>query len=220
MKLINKLKITVPFSYMWLLKKSLGSPKTILDLGCGNGTLIEFLANGKKWKVTGVDLYKENVKSALQKELFVEVFNDDITKFVRQQISKKKKYDVVFCSQVIEHIERKQGEELLALVDLIARKKIIMGTPREFMKQPHSYLGNNPHQVHKSGWSEGDFRARGYKVYGIGLSSLWSEDGLIRVYNNRLLILFFQTVSFLFSPMVYFFPKIAAGILCIKDIKR
>ena len=204
---------------MWLLRRSLGNPKTVLDLGCGDGSLMELLAEGKRWKVTGVDLYAENVKAASQRNIFTKVFREDVIKFVRQQISKKKKYDVVFCSQVIEHLDHEKGEELLILVDLIARQRIIIGTPREFMEQPHGYLGNNPHQVHKSGWLEDDFRKKGYKVFGIGFSPLWSEEGLIRRNNNRAAAFYFAA-SFLFSPVVYFIPKIAAGILCIKDIKR
>lgn len=205
---------------MWLLRQSLGNPKTILDLGCGDGNLMELLADGKRWEVTGVDLYGKNVKIASKRSIFIKVFRADLIKFVKKQIKKKKKYDVVFCSQVIEHLDRKRGEELLALIDSIARQRVIMGTPREFMEQPHGYLGDNPHQVHKSGWLEEDFRKRGYKVFGIGFSPLWSEAGLIRINNNRVLISFYFALSFLLSPIVYFIPKIAAGILCIKDIRR
>lgn len=205
---------------MWLLRQSLGNPKTILDLGCGDGNLMELLAEGKKWKVTGVDIYAKNVKAASKRSIFIKVFKADIIKFVKQQIIKKKKYDVVFCSQVIEHIGRKKGEELLTLIDSIARRRIIMGTPRDFMEQPQSYLRNNPHQIHKSGWSEEDFRKKGYKVFGIGFFPLWSEEGLIRINNNRVVVLFYFVASFLFSPVVYFIPKIAAGILCIKNIKN
>lgn len=220
MKFVDRLKITIPFSYMWLLRQSLGNPKTILDLGCGDGSLMELLANGKKWQVTGVDLYAENVTVASKRNLFAKVLKADVIKFVKQQIKEKKKYDVVFCSQVIEHIDRKRGEELLFLIESITRQKVIIGTPREFMEQPLAYLGNNAHQVHKSGWSEEDFRKKGYKVFGIGLSQLWSEEGLIRVNNNRVKIAFYFAASFLCSPVVYFIPGIAAGILCIKDIKR
>lgn len=205
---------------MWLLRQSLGSPKTILDLGCGDGNLMELLADGKQWQVTGVDLYVKNVKTASKRSIFIKVFKADVIKFVKQEITKKKKYDVVFCSQVIEHIDRKKGEQLLILLESIARQRIIIGTPREFMEQPLHYLGDNPHQVHKSGWLEEDFRKRGYKVFGIGLSPLWSEAGLIRIHNNRAAVSFYFALSFLLSPIVYFIPKIAAGILCIKNIKR
>ena len=219
MKFIDRLFIYLPFSYMWVLRRSLGNPETILDLGCGDGSLIEFLANGKKWKVVGVDLFAKNVKFAKKRRLFVSVANMDVLKFVKQQALKKKKYDVVFCSQLIEHMERDKGEKLLAIIDRVAKQRIIMGTPREFMEQPHEYLGNNPYQIHKSGWSIDDFKIRDYKVFGIGLHSLWSEEGLIRTH-NKIVVPFFLAVSFLLSPVVYFIPSFAAGILCIKDVKK
>lgn len=31
--------------------------KTILDIGCGEGDLMKSVAYGKKWKITGIDLY-------------------------------------------------------------------------------------------------------------------------------------------------------------------
>lgn len=220
MKSINKLILSIPFSYMRILKKNIGDPRTVLDLGCGDGTLMELLSEGEKWKIAGVDLFAKNVKKASQRNIFTEVFRDDIVKFVEQQRSKRKKYDVVFCSQVIEHIDRKKGEELLSLIESIAGKRVVIGTPRGFMEQPHGYLGNNPHQVHKSGWSENDFRKRNYKVFGIGFYPFWSEDGLIRISNNKIMLFFYCAMSFLLSPIVYFIPHMAAGILCIKNIKR
>jgi len=220
MKLIDRLKITIPFSYMWLLRRSLGNSKTILDLGCGDGFLMEVLTEGMSCKVVGVDLYEKNVKSASKKDIFIQVFKMDVIKFIRQQIRKGRKYDLVFCSQVIEHIERDKGERLLSLLDKVAKQRIIIGTPREFMEQHPSYLEGNPHQAHKSGWSEEDFWKRGYKVSGIGFSPFWSESGSIRVSSNKSVDSFFFVVSFLLSPIVYFIPKIAAGILCIKDIKK
>lgn len=220
MNLIARLAISIPFSSMWLLRQSLGDPRTILDLGCGDGRLMELLADGKKWKITGVDLFLKNVKTATRRNRFSEVFKDDIVKFVKKQIRNKKKYDVVFCSQVIEHINHKRGEELLSSIELIARQRIIVGTPREFMEQPANYLGDNPHQVHISGWIEDDFRKRGYKVYGVGFSPVWSEKGLIRTNRKKIKIAFYFVASFLLSPVVYFIPKMAAGILCIKNIRK
>lgn len=204
---------------MWLLRQGLGNPKTVLDLGCGDGFLMEYLSKGEKWKVTGVDLYAKNVKIASKRKSFFKVYKGDVLKFVKLQIKKRKKYDVVFCSQLIEHISHKKGEELLALVEKIAKQRLVVGTPRGFLEQPHEFLGDNPHQEHKSGWLEKDFKKRGYKVFGVGFLPFWSETGLLRDNSNNLFFLFSSALSFLMSPVVYFFPEIAAGILCIKKIK-
>lgn len=218
MTFFDKLKITLPFSYMKLLRDFVGEAKTILDLGCEDGRLLTLLSDGKDWKVTGVDIFQKNVNRTAKRKIYVKAIKGDILEISKKLIREKKKFDVVFCSQVIEHIDRKKGEEFLGLVDKLAKEKIIIGTPRGFMEQPHAFLGDNPHQVHKSGWSEDDFRRRGYKVYGIGFGPVWSEEGLGRTYSKPLALLA-SIISYAFSPIVYYFPFLAAGILCTKEIK-
>lgn len=218
MTFFDKLKITLPFSYMKLLRDFVGEAKTILDLGCEDGRLLTLLSDGKDWKVTGVDIFQKNVNKAAKRKIYIKAIKGDIVEISKKLIREKKKFDVVFCSQVIEHIDRKKGEEFLGLVDKLAKEKIIIGTPRGFMEQPHAFLGDNPHQVHKSGWSEDDFRRRGYKVYGIGFGPVWSEEGLGRTYSKPLALLA-SIISYAFSPIVYYFPFLAAGILCTKEIK-
>lgn len=219
MNFFNKLKITLPFSYMRLLRDGIGEAKTILDLGCEDGRLLDLLSEGKKWKATGVDIYKKNTDLAAEKKIYIEVIKGDIVRVSKKLVKQKRKFDVVFCSQVIEHINRKKGEELLKLVDSLARKKIIFGTPRGFMEQPRIFLGDNPHQVHKSGWNEEDFRKRGYKVYGIGFGPVWSETGIGRNLGMANLI-FAHLLSYIFSPVVFYYPSLASGILCTKEIKN
>lgn len=218
MTFFDKLKITLPFSYMKLLRDFVGEAKTILDLGCEDGRLLTLLSDGKDWKVTGVDIFQKNVNRTAKRKIYVKAIKGDIVEISKKLIREKKKFDVVFCSQVIEHIDRKKGEEFLGLVDKLAKEKIIIGTPRGFMEQPHAFLGDNPHQVHKSGWSEDDFRRRGYKVYGIGFGPVWSEEGLGRTYSKPVAVLA-SIISYVFSPIVYYFPFLAAGILCTKEIK-
>src|SRR3989338_894075 len=188
MTFFDRLKITLPFSYMKLLRDGIGEAKTILDLGCEDGRLLDLLSDGKDWKITGVDIFQKNVNG-------------------------------VCCSQGIEHIDRKKGEERLGLVDKLARKRVLMGTPKGFMEQPEAFLGDNPHQVHKSGWSEDDFRKRGYRVYGIGFGPVSSEEGLGRTYSKPMAMVA-GIISYIFSPIVYYIPFLAAGIICFKDIKK
>lgn len=219
MVFLDKLKITAPFAYMWLLKKAIGDAKTILDLGCEHGKLMELLSDGEDWQVTGVDIYKKNTAQAAKRKKFIKVISGDIVNVSRRLIKEKKKYDVVFCSQVIEHIDRKRGEELFKLVDKLAKKRIIFGTPRGFMEQPEVFLGDNPHMGHKSGWEEEDFRKRGYKVYGIGISPIWAEQGFARN-TNKVMFIILTLLGYVFSPVVYYLPRLGAGILCIKEIDK
>lgn len=219
MTFLDKLKITLPFSYMKLLRDGIGEAKTILDLGCEDGRLLDLLSEGKSWHITGVDIFQKNINTAAKRKIYVKAIKGDVVQLAKKLIRQQAKFDVVFCSQVIEHISRKEGEELLNMVDKLAKKRVIMGTPRGFMEQPEAFLGNNPHQVHKSGWTEDDFRKRGYQVYGVGFGPVWSEEGLGRTYSKSIIVLA-NIISYIFSPVVYYLPFLAAGILCIKEIKK
>lgn len=215
MKMLDDLKLKLPFSYMWLLKAAIGDAKTVLDLGCGDGTLMELLSKGEKWQITGIDIYKEDVEVARKRNVYKNLIRGDLLKTLNSN-SLQSKYDVIFFSQVIEHVTRSQGEKILSAIEKLARKRIIVGTPRGFMEQPHEFLDDNPHQVHKSGWSIEDFASRGYKVHGVGFSLIWSYHGLGRnasIYRKILS----NIISYLMSPIVYFFPTLAAGVIATKE---
>lgn len=208
-------EVKLPFSYMWLLKKLCGTPRSVLDVGCGDGELMSVIAD-KNWKITGIDIYADSVKKAKKRGIYQEVIKGDLNKVCEKLISEKKKYDLVFSSQVIEHITKKEGEKMLDLFEKLARKRIYVGTPRGFMNQPEIFLKGNPYQVHKSGWSIEDFTKRGYKVRGVGFYPSWSENGLARS-KNRLVALFFTAVSYIFSPIVYVLPLLASGMMSVKE---
>ncbi len=218
MKILDQLKIIIPFSYMWILRKNIGNPKTILDLGCAEGGLMAVLCQGKSWQITGVDIFSDSLKEAKKRNIYQELIKGDILEVVRKLQKKKKKYDVVFFSQVIEHISKDKGEKVLKILEKLAKQKIIVGTPRGFMNQPEEFLGSNPHQVHESGWTEEDFISRGYKVFGVGLMPVWSEDGFART-KSKLFLIILTLIAYFASPIVYFFPKLGAGIICIKEVK-
>lgn len=201
---------------MWILKKIAGNPKTVLDVGCGDGEIMSIIGD-KKWKVTGIDIYPDSLKQAKATGMYKELIKGDLIKECEKLIRQKKKYDLVFCSQVIEHITKKDGKTLLDLADKLAKKKIYFGTPLGFMHQPHIFIKGNPHQHHKSGWELEDFKNKGYIVHGVGFRPIWSESGLART-NNKFFELILTIVGYLSSPFVYYFPQTAAGILATKEL--
>ncbi len=219
MKILDKFKIITPFSYMWILRHHIGNSNTILDLGCGDGSLMAILSQGKNWQIIGVDIYEDGLKKAEGRKIYKKLIKGDILTSVQFLNKLSKKYDVVFFSQVIEHISKKRGEKVLNEIEKLSRKKIIVGTPRGFMKQPREFLGDNPHQIHESGWEVEDFRSRDYKVFGIGFAPIWSEFGLART-KNKLFFVFYTFTAYLLSPVIYFFPGLGAGLLCIKEINE
>ncbi|HEX7042066.1 MAG TPA: class I SAM-dependent methyltransferase [Patescibacteria group bacterium] len=205
----------LPFGYMWYLKKLSGNPKTVLDLGCGDGKIMSIIADDD-WEVTGIDIFSKSLKKAEKTGVYKKLIKGDLVRTAKKLVQQRKKYDLVFCSQVIEHITRKQGEEILSLSDKLAKSRIYFGTPRGFMNQPEVFIGDNPYQYHKSGWSLDDFRERGYRVYGVGFNLSWSEEGLARS-KSKVVMTIATIVSYLMSPIVYIMPSFGAGIMAVKD---
>ena len=70
MQIIDYLKLNLPFSYIWLLRTSIGNPLTILDLGCGDGSLMELLSKGKRWQTTGIDIYQKAIETARKRKIY------------------------------------------------------------------------------------------------------------------------------------------------------
>lgn len=214
----DKIIVKIPMTYMWLLRKMAGKGhKTVLDLGCGEGRIMQIIKSND-WKITGIDIHRPTVKKAKDSGTYREVIYGDLVKQCEKLVKNKKKYDLVFCSQVIEHITKDEGNRILDLSEKLAKRRIYFGTPRGFMVQPEVFIGENPYQYHKSGWEIEEFKKRKYKVYGVGLNVSWSENGLARS-SNRLLVVFANTISYLLSPLSYFIPQKAAGIMAIKDKK-
>lgn len=200
---------------MWYLKGLMGNPKTVLDIGCGEGNLMVVLFD-TSWDITGIDIYKSSLAKAKKKKIYTKLIQGDIETVCRRLVKSKKKFDLVFCSQVIEHIDKKKGERLLGLADKLAKKRVYFGTPRGYMNQPEEFIKGNPYQVHRSGWSLEDFTSKGFKVYGVGFMPMWSENGLARS-ENKFVQAFANVISFLVSPLSYVFPEIASGIMAVKE---
>mgnify|MGYP001587164300 CR=1 FL=1 len=205
----------IPFVYSWYLRVLAGSPKTVLDMGCGDGTLMEGIA-GNNWKITGIDIYEKDILNAKKKGIYEKLIKGDLVRETKRLVKQEKKYDLVFCSQVIEHITKKEGRKLLDLAEKLTKKRIYFGTPRGFMRQPEVFLKGNPYQYHKSGWSIEDFTSRGYRVYGIGFNPVWSEKGPGRS-KNIFIFLVASLVSYVLTPLVFFVPSLASGIMAVKD---
>ena len=206
-----------PFSYYWIIKRIIGdNVETILDLGCGDGTLMESLLDGEDWEITGVELHQETYKKAKQKGIYKDVYNTDVVNLNRK--IKSKKYDVVFSSQILEHLSKRNGRKALEVWERLASKKLIITTPVGFVEfDPiEKKEDNNPLQKHLSGWEPEELRQLGFKVYGQGLKLIYGKHGLARL--NPPLFLLWSALGLIFSPLVYFFPRLGTYMFAAKVI--
>src|SRR6185295_2148371 len=75
-----------------------------------------------------------------------------------------RKFDLVTLYDVIEHLPKKQGFDLLEKCEELSSKYVLLQTPNGFLEQGPEF--GNEHQRHLSGWFPHDFEGLGYKVYG------------------------------------------------------
>jgi hypothetical protein len=76
-----------------------------------------------------------------------------------------KSFDCVLALDLIEHLEKEEGFQLISMMEKIATKRVIIFTPNGLL--PQQEFGGNRLQIHKSGWSVEEMREKGFRVIGI-----------------------------------------------------
>lgn len=216
MKFLKNWRLCLPFTYSNIIWKKLDKQaKTILDVGCGDGSFMALVDQGKKLEVTGIDAYKPYLKKAEKTGAYKELAFGDIRKLPFLE----KSFDVVLCSQVIEHLEKKEGEKLIDDLEKIAKSQVVIATTVGFFPyEPFEGKDGNPFQVHQSGWEPTEFKKRGYKVYGQGAGFVYGKTRVTK-YLPKLLSSLGFGLSYLLSPLLYLFPPWAAYMICVKKIR-
>ncbi len=131
--------------------------RTILDVGCGRGivgALCKIYLDSKV--IWGIDIFDDYLAFCKEHMPY-----DNLMKFdLRQGLPNLNMvFDTGICLEVIEHLEKSEGQRLLIEMPKVCRK-VIVSTPSEFYRQePYD---RNPHQRHLSLWSAKDFEEMGY----------------------------------------------------------
>lgn len=97
---------------------------SILDVGCGDGYLLHCLSHLNSSK-TGVDMNSARLKRAQERVPDVTFIKGDVYKLP----FKDKTFDVVICSEVLEHLEH--PEKALKELKRVAKQKIIVTVPND-----------------------------------------------------------------------------------------
>lgn len=119
----------------------------LLDVGCGDASVTRAMPVARR---TFLDV----ARSPNAPEPFVEA---DAIEFLEGRASD---HDLIFCLDMIEHLERPAGERLLALVTERARRLAVFFTPLgPMLINPADPTG------HKAGWWPEEFEALGYRTW-------------------------------------------------------
>lgn len=136
-----------------------------LDVGCGEYSLLSIFR--PKITSVGVDAFPEAIEKSRARGMHDHYIVADILKGDLDDVLASldgRKFDLVTLYDVIEHLPKKLGYELLERCEQLTSKYVLLQTPNGFLEQGPEF--GNEHQRHLSGWFPHDFAGLGYKVYG------------------------------------------------------
>lgn len=81
----------------------------ILEIGCGNGRFVKYLEDQGYTNAEGIDISQDQITFAREKFALTSVSVQDTLPYLRR---KKKKYDVIYLMDVVEHLELEYLVEL------------------------------------------------------------------------------------------------------------
>ena len=198
----RKLKTQVYWTHSFLdilLKLIPLDVNSVIDVGCGKGligALLRIYRNPKR--LIGIEIYDPYIQFVKKHRLYDEVLKWDLRKIPLPFMNNE--FDLVICIEVIEHLKKDEGKQLLAELERIGNF-VIISTPQRFYEQPE--YDNNPFQQHRSQWNWKEFKTMGYEVIGVGNFMV----GNIEI----------PLLSYALSRITICFPFISSHIIAYKE---
>ncbi len=138
-------------------------PRSILDIGCGFGMwgflsrmyldVAEERVQPSDWKlrIDGLELFEPYILSH-QRSLYSNIIIGD----VRELAPKVGNYDLIIAGDVIEHLDKDDGEEVIAQLYDKATRALFVNIPLgDGWEHPERH--GNPGELHRSQWYVEDF---------------------------------------------------------------
>jgi len=227
----NRLKMKKLFSYFYhspffkkifptlvfCLQKELIDCQTVLDIGCGPNSPLQYCENIKH--SVGVEPFAPYLKKTKKRRIHSKYLSSQA-----QDLSfPPNSFDAVILIEVLEHLSAEAGLRIIKKAERWARKKVVVSCPNGFMAQEE--VDQNPYQKHLSGWKVSKLRDLGFQVRGLaGLKALRREIGEKEQQEGWLESIKYQPRIFwllvaIFSQVfVYFSPRIAYGLFAVKEL--
>lgn len=206
MRIIARFHEKFPPSSLILRYFGLQNYSRVVDLGCGNGSVLRVFNN--KYKM-GVEAFSEYLESSRSKNIHHEYLLEDINKLNLKKFLKD--FDAVIVFDVLEHLTLDQARNLVDAVESSPNIKFAaFRTPSIYLDQDD--LDGNDFQRHKSHLPTSYFKERGYKVFGV--------DGplFVNVKEKRArgeFSLFLSLLSLILRPFYLFLPDKSMNYLAI-----
>lgn len=143
---------------LWPFKE--GEIVSILDVACGLSLKSKFIPAQIR---VGVDIY-DTYFDHIETDVPYVVIKHDVRKL--NEIFVPKSFDLVLALDIIEHLKKDEALDMIAQCEKIARKAVILETPKGYVPQNIDILGHGGHtyQTHRCGWEVEDLEKMGYAI--------------------------------------------------------
>ena len=140
----------------------------VLDVGCGKGGLGAMVKTVPhqifETRIVGLDLDLTLLRVA-------KVFCDGVICGSADHLPfRNKVFDATFCIEVIEHLDKELGIDVLQEMERVSKGLVMITTPSHFFSGA-SILSES--MRHKSFWSPREFKKLGYRVEGLHPAREW-----------------------------------------------
>ena len=217
----NKFLSQLFHTVVYCLQKELEDCESVLDIGCGPSSPLQYCKN-IKYSV-GVEPFKPYLEKSKKKKIHTKYINKRIEELDFPENS----FDAVIMIEVLEHLPKKVGYEILKKAQKWARKKVIVSTPNGYL--PQKSIDRNPLQTHRSGWAVEEMKNLSYKAYGMAgwkflrrenISEKVSQEGDIFATIRFRPKSFWLITSELTQAVVYYFPTLAFEVFYVSNLEK
>jgi SAM-dependent methyltransferase len=193
--------------FLLAVRQALIGCESVLDVGCGVSGKLRQLGISN---TTGFEGYQPDFEEAQRQKTHDHFVQGDARNLL--QYFQPKQFDACIAMDVIEHFTKEDGMKLMQDMEKLARKKVILFTPKGFLPQHH--FADADLQMHLSGWEPAEMTGYGYEVIGqLGPKKLRGEGHALK---NRPAF-FWAIVSWLYQvTWTHSHPDQAAAIFCVK----
>ena len=133
---------------------------SILDVACGLSLKSKFIPAQIR---VGVDIY-DKYFDHIETDVPYVVIKYDVRKL--EEIFLPKSFDLVLALDIIEHLDKDESLSMIRQCEKIARKAVILETPKGYVPQNLDITGHGGHefQTHRCGWELAELQQMGYQT--------------------------------------------------------